>query len=59
MKALERRGFTSARQSGSHVRLAKAGKRVTVPLHRCLAVGTLQSILHQVGLTFEALLDSL
>ena len=59
VKALERRGFTVARQSGSHVRLVKAGKRVTVPLHRSLAAGTLQSILHQAGLTIEALLDSL
>ncbi len=59
VKALERHGFTIARQSGSHVRLVKAGKRVTVPLHRSLAVGTLQSILHQAGLTIEALLDSL
>ncbi len=59
VRALERRGFTVARQSGSHVRLVKAGMRVTVPLHRSLAVGTLQSILHQAGLTIEALLDSL
>jgi predicted RNA binding protein YcfA (HicA-like mRNA interferase family) len=59
VKALERRGFTVARQSGSHVRLVKAGKRVTVPLHRSLAVGTLQSILNQAGLTIEALVDSL
>lgn len=59
VKALERRGFTVARQSGSHVRLVNGGKRVTVPLHRSLAVGTLQSILHQAGLTIEALLESL
>jgi len=45
VKALERRGFTVARQSGSHTRLVNPGKRVTVPLHRSLAVGTLQSIL--------------
>jgi len=56
VKALERRGFTIARQSGSHVRLVKAGKRVTVPLHRSLTVGTLQSILHQADLTIEVLL---
>ena len=59
VKALERRGFTVARQSGSHVRLTKEGKRVTVPLHRSLTVGTLQSILRQAGITIEALLDSL
>ena len=59
VKALERRGFTIARQSGSHVRLVKAGKRVTVPLHRSLTVGTLQSILHQADFTIEVSLDSL
>ena len=59
VKALEPGGFTVARQSGSHVRLTKAGKGVTVPLHRSLAVGTLQSILHQAGLTIEALRELL
>jgi predicted RNA binding protein YcfA (HicA-like mRNA interferase family) len=59
VRGLERRGFTVARQSGSHVRLVKAGKRVTVPLHRSLTVGTLQSILRQAGITIETLLDSL
>ncbi|HXJ96045.1 MAG TPA: type II toxin-antitoxin system HicA family toxin [Terriglobia bacterium] len=55
VKALERHGFTVVRQSGSHVRLVKAEKRVTVPLHRTLAVGTLQSILHQAGLRIDEL----
>ncbi|HEV2383624.1 MAG TPA: type II toxin-antitoxin system HicA family toxin [Terriglobia bacterium] len=41
IRGLERCGFTVARQSGSHVRLIKAGQGVTVPLHRSLAVGTL------------------
>jgi predicted RNA binding protein YcfA (HicA-like mRNA interferase family) len=51
VKGLERRGFAVARQSGSHVRLVKADKRVTVP--------TLQSILRQAGITIEDLLNSL
>ena len=55
VKALERHGFTVVRQSGSHVRLVKAEKRVTVPLHRTLAVGTLQSIPHQAGLRIDEL----
>jgi predicted RNA binding protein YcfA (HicA-like mRNA interferase family) len=59
VKALERRGFAVARQGGSHVHLTKGSRRVTVPLHRSLAVGTLQSILRQADLTIEALLDSL
>lgn len=59
VKALERRRFTVVRQTGSHVRLVKTGKRVTVPMHRSLNAGTLQSILRQAGLTIEELQDSL
>ena len=59
VKALARRGFTVARQSGSHVRLVKGGKRVTVPRHRSLNAGTLQSILRQAGVTIEELQDAL
>jgi len=59
VKALQRCGFTVARQRGSHVQLTKLGKRVTVPLHRSLTVGTLQSILHQAGLSVEELVESL
>jgi predicted RNA binding protein YcfA (HicA-like mRNA interferase family) len=50
---LERLGFFVIRQSGSHVRLAKANRQVTVPMHRSLVVGTLQSILRQAGITLE------
>lgn len=59
IRSLERRGFTIVRQGGSHVRLVKAGKRVTVPMHRSLKPGTLQSILRQAGVTIEELQDAL
>lgn len=49
----------AVRQSGSHVRLVSGTKRVTVPLHNALAIGTLKSVLHQAGLTIQELLDSL
>jgi predicted RNA binding protein YcfA (HicA-like mRNA interferase family) len=58
IKALERLGFTMIRQSGSHVRLAREDRRVTVPMHRSLNVGTLQSILHQAGISLADFLDA-
>jgi predicted RNA binding protein YcfA (HicA-like mRNA interferase family) len=50
---LERLGFSIIRQTGSHVRLAQGNRRVTVPMHRNLVVGTLQSILRQAGVSLE------
>jgi predicted RNA binding protein YcfA (HicA-like mRNA interferase family) len=41
IQALKRLGFEVTRQVGSHVRLAKAEKRVSVPLHRALVPRTL------------------
>jgi predicted RNA binding protein YcfA (HicA-like mRNA interferase family) len=51
VRALERLGFSVIRQAGSHVRLAHGNRRVTVPMHRNLVVGTLQSILRQAGVS--------
>jgi predicted RNA binding protein YcfA (HicA-like mRNA interferase family) len=59
VKALRRKGFTFTRQVGSHMRLAKGARRVTVPLHSSLAPGTLQSILRQAGITITEFLDAL
>jgi predicted RNA binding protein YcfA (HicA-like mRNA interferase family) len=54
--ALRRIGYEQARQKGSHVRLACAGKSpVTVPLHEELDRGTLRSIIRTAGLTPEEL----
>ena len=53
LRTLERLGFSVIRQAGSHVRLARGDRRVTVPMHRNLVVGTLQSILRQAGVTLE------
>jgi predicted RNA binding protein YcfA (HicA-like mRNA interferase family) len=51
---LERHGFASVRQRGSHciMQLKKEGTTVTVPvpLHDSLRRGTLQSIIRQSGL---------
>lgn len=42
---LERQGFESVRQKGSHVSLRKGDFKTVVPLHSELAKGTLLSIL--------------
>ncbi len=52
VKALERAGWTVARQRGSHVRLKHPDRQVsvTVPLHRELKRGTLSGILGDAGM---------
>jgi len=59
VKALQRLGFIVTRQVGSHVRMAKAGKHTTVPMHRSIVPGTLQSILRQTGVSIEEFIDAL
>jgi predicted RNA binding protein YcfA (HicA-like mRNA interferase family) len=59
IKALERLGFSTIRQTGSHVRMAKGDRRVTVPMHRKLVVGTLQSILRQAGVSLTDFVNAL
>lgn len=58
LQALERLGFSIARQAGSHVRMARGNRRVTVPMHHDLVVGTLQSILRQAGIGVEESVDA-
>jgi predicted RNA binding protein YcfA (HicA-like mRNA interferase family) len=59
VKALERLGFSNSRQIGSHVRMVRGNRHVTVPLHRTLVVGTLQSIIRQAGVTLEDFVKAL
>ena len=59
VRALERLGFSTVRQAGSHVRLARRDRRVTVPMHRNLVVATLQSILRQAGVSLDDFQDAL
>ena len=59
LKALERLGFSIIRQAGSHVRMAKGNRHVTVPKHGNLAVGTLQSILRQADVSVEDFVNAL
>jgi predicted RNA binding protein YcfA (HicA-like mRNA interferase family) len=59
VRALERLGFSISRQTGSHVRMAQGNRRVTVPMHRNLVVGTLQSILRQANVSLNDFVNAL
>jgi predicted RNA binding protein YcfA (HicA-like mRNA interferase family) len=52
-------GFQVARQKGSHIRLTNGQRRVTVPAHNPIAVGTLRSIIKQAGVTEEQFMEAL
>jgi predicted RNA binding protein YcfA (HicA-like mRNA interferase family) len=53
IKALEKDGWSVARQRGSHVRLKKPGRRyaLVVPLHKEIRKGTLGGILRDANLS--------
>jgi predicted RNA binding protein YcfA (HicA-like mRNA interferase family) len=57
IKALERAGWRTVRQRGSHVRMRHPAHRtsLTVPLHRELKRGTLSGILTDAGLDSDQL----
>ena len=57
--ALERIGFTIVRQTGSHIQLSFAQRRVTVPNHNSIAPGTLKSVLRQAEIDLTTFLDNL
>lgn len=55
-KAMEKIGYGFDRQRGSHMilrHLTSPHRRLTIPDHRELALGTLRSIIRQAGLTVE------
>ena len=51
MRAIQRLGFSIARQNGSHVVLRRGGSSCVVPKHRELKVGTLAGVLRQAGVS--------
>lgn len=59
IRALERLGFSVARQRGSHVVLRRDATGCVVPRHRELKVGTLAGILMQAGITAEEFTSAL
>ncbi|WP_067049942.1 type II toxin-antitoxin system HicA family toxin [Methanofollis ethanolicus] len=55
VKTFHKFGFTTSRQTGSHMILEKAGLDVTlsVPLHTELKRGTLRNLIKDAGLTAD------
>jgi len=53
IKRLEKIGFESVSQKGSHRKFKKDNRIVIVPMHQEIAKGTLKSILSQAGITLE------
>jgi len=56
VKALNKAGFRTVHQKGSHVYLTDGKHRITVPRHETIKKGTLFSIIQQAGMTKEELL---
>ena len=62
VKALSKIGYEIDHQTGSHIILRQREyphRRLTVPLHKEIAKGTLRAIIRQAGLTVEEFLELL
>jgi predicted RNA binding protein YcfA (HicA-like mRNA interferase family) len=59
VKAFKRLGFETARQEGSHIRMVKGARRVTIANHKSIAPKTLQSMLRQAGVSLEEFVQAL
>ncbi|MBM3337527.1 MAG: type II toxin-antitoxin system HicA family toxin [Betaproteobacteria bacterium] len=53
VRALEKLGFRSARQSGSHILMKKGEKGCVVPNHKEVKVGTVNGVLRQAQISPE------
>ena len=54
VRAFQRIGYEVDHQTGSHVILRHpSGRRLTVPIHRELAKGTLRALIRDAGVTKE------
>lgn len=59
VRALERLGFTVARQRGSHIVMRRGSSGCVVPNHRELKTGTLAGVLKQAGVSVEEFMNAL
>lgn len=59
IRALEKLGFTVARQKGSHIVMRRGSSGCVVPNHKEIKVGTLSGILKQVGVSHEEFMSAL
>jgi predicted RNA binding protein YcfA (HicA-like mRNA interferase family) len=55
VRALQGDGWTAVRQRGSHVRLERDGRHLSVPMHDPLKRGLLAQILDDAGMTVDDL----
>lgn len=58
-KALERLGFVSVRQKGSHLVMRRGDRGCVVPMHREINPWTLNGVLKQAGVSVEDFLNAL
>ena len=59
VRALERLGFATVRQRGSHIVMRRGSSGCVVPNHRELKTGTLAGLLRQAGVTVEQFVEAL
>ncbi|MBK5964635.1 hypothetical protein CCR95_11225 [Thiocystis minor] len=59
IRALERLGFVTLRQRGSHIVLRRESSGCVVPNHREIKPGTLLGILKQAGVSVEDFVTAL
>jgi predicted RNA binding protein YcfA (HicA-like mRNA interferase family) len=61
VKAFESRGWTEARQTGSHIILVREGHQATlsVPDHEEVARETLRSLIRAAGVTVDEFMQAL
>jgi predicted RNA binding protein YcfA (HicA-like mRNA interferase family) len=58
-QAVKRLGFETVRQEGSHIRMLKGTRRVTIANHKSIAPKTLQSMLRQAAVSLEEFISAL
>ena len=59
VRALERLGFETVRQSGSHIIMRRGVSGCVVPNHKEVKVGTINGVLRQAGITAQEFASSL
>jgi predicted RNA binding protein YcfA (HicA-like mRNA interferase family) len=59
VRALERLGFTVARQRGSHIVMQRDSSGCVVPNHKEIKVGTLAGILKQADVSADEFMKAL
>jgi len=57
--ALQKLGFATVRQRGSHIVMRKGPHGCVVPNHREIRVGTLAGLLRQAGVDSEEFIEAL